>query len=139
VTHENNLLIYYSLLRPPVFTRITFCILLIINSLPPPTPKKYGKIISKLLSIRKKCVFLPFDLNKPQNREAKGQMSNTNNHFIMHKMSALHYYNTTTTSHQSDPATAALHAMQGIGQPRPNPFQQVRPTTGLPKAFSFRR
>ena len=54
-------------------------------------------------------------------------------------MSALHYYNTTTTSHPSEPATAALHAMQGKKYCVPTPKQQAGPTNGLPTAFSFRR
>ena len=57
----------------------------------------------------------------------------------MRKMNALHYYNTTTTSHPSEPATAALHAMQGKKYCVPTPKQQAGPTNGLPTAFSFRR
>ena len=53
--------------------------------------------------------------------------------FIMHNTSALHYYNPTMTSPNHEPATAALHAMQGMRQHQPNPLQQAATEGDLPK------
>ena len=61
-------------------------------------------------------------------REVRGAEEDMFFSFILREMNALHYYNPTTTSPNLEPATAALHAMQGKRQRKPDPLK-LTPTS----------
>ena len=56
-------------------------------------------------------------------REVRGAEEDMFFSFILREMNALHYYNPTTTSPNLEPATAVLHAMQGMRQHQPDPLK----------------
>lgn len=56
-------------------------------------------------------------------REVRGAEEDMFFSFILREMNALHYYNPTTTSPNLEPATAVLHAMQGMRQHQPDPHK----------------